>query len=183
MLGHFLTSPIGVIFLHALRAELEVAFSALAKVSSFVNLSWSPTIAHRAPGEVVHLVDCLAYRKLFKLIDKIFDKTNIHEVLLDNQSLAHAVIIDCWASDSFYLPISDCVFTVLTDANLAESMLALPENFQVFDILHLSETDHAVDRFGLCTHTGCLKKLILECKQFATSLDCKDAVVAFHFLE
>ena len=172
-----------MISLHALCAELEVTFSAFTKVSSFVNLSWGTTIANRAPGEVVHLVDCLAHRKLFKLIDQIFGKTNIHEVLLNDQSLAHAIIIDCRASDFLNLPISDSVLAVLTDAILTESMLALPENFQAFDILHLSETDHAVDRLGLCTQASCLEELILESKQFATSLYSENAVIAFHFRE
>jgi len=44
-----------------LRAKLQMALSALAKVALLVNLSWRFASVERAPAEVRHLIDGLIY--------------------------------------------------------------------------------------------------------------------------
>ena len=116
-----------MILLHALSAELEVALSALAKVAALINLSRRATIPIRAPCEIMHLVDCLADRKVCALVDKFFFKTDISEIMLQNKSLAGSVIINAWTGEFIDLPIFDDVLAVLANAFFTESVAALFE--------------------------------------------------------
>lgn len=126
-LSCFLTARVRVILLHALSAELEVTLGALAKVAALINLSWRATIRIGAPCEIMHLVDCLADRKVCALVNKLLFKTDISEIMFQNERLASPVIVDAWTGELIDLPIFNDVLAVLANALFAESVAALLE--------------------------------------------------------